>query len=207
MVHSNGALLCQTFHKTVLSFEKLLRFRAVRFHQLFTSEWRPLEALCGHEAPLKLASSWWATPPMYVQYGCKNSKTGRVSLQELTLICKMKMEDQPCTWWKMYSVGAWFYRIMAIPVLRRNSVKQRLSMRLRTKDGTFEACYMMPRLPRVLGNCVENLPRFVHHHVTIMPGSSFRDLSHLCRCVMRKQLRHGVEIFPKEAVIFLYKPN
>lgn len=111
--------------------------------------------------------------------------------QELMLTCKVEMEGQPCIWLKTW-VCAWFYHIMAIPVLRRYSVKQRLSLRLRPNDGTFcQVLYDAP-LPWVFGAWVEDLLFFSllsrdHHAWLVRSSRNVRDSSRLCWCMIREE--------------------
>ena len=64
-----------------------------------------LEALCHYRAPLNLVGNWGATPLTYAQYGRSKAERGQplkyCVVQELTLICNIEMEEQPCTWLKM----------------------------------------------------------------------------------------------------------
>ena len=109
-----------------------------------------LEALCHHGASLNLARSWGATLLMYAQYG--RSKTERVSATGI--LCRsgadVDLQDRngrtALHLAKDKECACLILSYHGDPSIETAFGKTALI----TADGTFAACYMMPRLPSLL---------------------------------------------------------
>jgi len=156
-----------------------------------------LEALCHHGAPLNLASSWGATPLMYVQYG--RSKTERVSATEIlchsgadvdlqdrnerTALHLAKDVECVCLILSFHGDPS-FETVFGKTALITGAENQRWDI----------CCELYVQSALNLGRMVRASSLFCSlsrdYHSWLSRSSRYvRDLSHLCRCVIRKQLK------------------
>ena len=156
-----------------------------------------LEALCCHGAPFNLASCWGATPLMYAQYG--RSKSERVSATEI--LCRfgadVDLQDRngrtALHLAKDVECVCLIFAYHGDPSIE--TVFGKTALVTAAESQRLDICRMLCDAQAVvaLEPWVGGQLCFVPYHVIIRPGSwnvlKNRRLSHLCRCVIRNQLK------------------
>ncbi|XP_078381493.1 ankyrin repeat domain-containing protein 61-like [Oculina patagonica] len=157
-----------------------------------------LATLCNHGAPLNLASSWGATPLMYAQYG--RSKAERVSATEI--LCRSGADvdlqdrngrtalhlakDVECLCLNLAYHGD--------PSIE--TVFGKTALITAAENQRWDICRVLYDAQAVLslGALGRGSSLFCslsrdHHAWLVKCSRNVRDLTHLCRCVIRKQLK------------------
>ena len=157
-----------------------------------------LEALCHHGAPLNLASSWGATPLMYAQYG--RGKTERLSATEILCRSGADVDSQDRNGRTALHMAKDVECVCLILSYHGDpsieTVFGKTALITAAENQRWNICRVLYNAQAALGlgglgrgsslSC--SLSRG-HHAWLVKCSRNVRDLSHLCRCVIRKQLK------------------
>jgi len=157
-----------------------------------------LEALCHHGAPLNLASSWGATPLMYAKYG--RSKTERLSATEI--LCRagadVYLQDRngrtAVHLAKDVECVCLILSYHGDPSIETVFGKTALITVAENQRWDISRVLYDAQAALSLGGLGRGSPLFWslsrdHHAWLVKCSRNVRDLSHLCRCVIRMQLK------------------
>ena len=157
-----------------------------------------LDALCNHRAPLNLASSWGATPLMYAQYG--RSRRGRVSATEI--LCHagadVNLQDRNGRTALHLAKDVECVRLILSyhgdPSIQ--TVFGKTALITAAENNRWDICHLLYDAEAVLSLGALGRGSFLFcslsrdHQAWLMQCSrNVRELAHLCRCVIRKQLK------------------
>ena len=157
-----------------------------------------LDALCNHRAPLNLASSWGATSLMYAQYG--RSRRERVSATEI--LCRagvdVNLQDRNGRTALHLAKDVECVRLILSyhgdPSIE--TVFGKTALITAAENNRWDICRLLYGAEAVLslGALGRGSSLFCSlasdHQVSLMQFSrNVRELAHLCRCVIRKQLK------------------
>jgi len=157
-----------------------------------------LEALCYHRAPLNLASSWGATPLMYAQYG--RSKTERVSATEILCHSGADVDLQDRNGRTALHLAKDVECVCLILSYHGDpsieTVFGKTALITAAENQRWDICRVLYDAQSALGlgRVVQGPSLFCSlsrddYAWLVKYSRNVRDLSHFCRCVIRKQLK------------------
>lgn len=157
-----------------------------------------LETLCNHGAPLNLASSWGATPLMYAQYG--RSKADRVSATESLCRSGADVDLQDRNGRTALHLAKDIECVCLILAYHGDpsieTVFGKTALITAAENQRWDICRDLCDAQAVLslgtlgrGSSLYCSLSRDHHAWLIECSRNVRDLTHLCRCVIRKQLK------------------